>query len=467
MYKKVSIPGIRILVLIVIFLQQLCLAQTIQIKGTVRNELTNKPVPEANIRIYGTKQGTATDKNGNFTLVLDQIPATVVISCVGYDYAKYDILKKSATPVVLLLRPVSYILKEVEISAVGHTALYEDKTFSVLDFELMGDNIVLLVFRNLAKRTGMVLLSRGGDTLAVSDLPELPPEMLCTDFLSNVHYYAKTGMSYQCYYDPERQTLNFLHPVSIDSLEKFVRPYLFRISGRLYFQEMILKGFGTSIAYYSKNGGKRIIKSFLNDKKISEYLDDQAFYYKWNGALGSYVDPSDDIESEERFNFSISQGEGGGYGKNEARAHQFEFYSMIYPLFKLNEDTMALFNFGSDLLEMLDPDGKVISTVTISFHKGSTGINPLAKNDRAENDGWRWGTKIMVDEATHTMYAMFIRSGMIMIRKINPNTGNLGASTIIPFPFPEKIKLYMGEAFFLCKESGTNENWKLLKCIIQ
>jgi len=161
-----SIRNLILPFVLFVLLHQLCLAQSIKIMGTVRNELTNKPVPEANIRIYGTKQGTATDKNGDFTLVLDQIPATVVISCIGYDYAKYDILKKSATPVVLLLRPISYILKEVEISAVSHTVLYEDKTFSVLDFELMGDNVVMLVFRNVAKRAGMVLLTRAGDAFS-------------------------------------------------------------------------------------------------------------------------------------------------------------------------------------------------------------------------------------------------------------------------------------------------------------
>jgi hypothetical protein len=109
----------------------------------------------------------------------------------------------------------------------------------------------------------------------------------------------------------------------------------------------------------------------------------------------------------------------------------------------------------------------LITAVPISFHRGSTGVNPLANNDLAENDGWRWGTRILADGATHEMYAMFLRSGMVMIRKINPKTGNLGNATIIPFPFPEKIKLYKGEAFFLCKESGTSENWRLMKCTIK
>ena len=456
-----------VLSLIFIFTHQFCLAQTIQIKGTVRNELTSQIVPDANIRIYSTRQGTPTDKDGNFTLVLSKLPVTIVVSCIGYERAVYDIIEKSAKPLRIFLRPVTYVLKEVEISPVSHSAVYEDKTYSVLDYEMMDDHVLLLVFRNVAKSAGMVLLSRTGDTLAVSDLPELPPEMLRRDFLSNVHYYAKSGQTYQCYYNPEHQSLDFLHPVSTDSLEKYVMPYLFRISGRLYFQEKVLNGFGTSIAYYSKDGGKRYIRNCLNDKKISEYRDDMLFYLRWNGAIGTYAFPEDDIESEDRFDFSKSLIEGGAYGKNEARAHQFEFFNMIYPLFKHNEDTIAFFNFGSDLLEMLDPDGKVISVAPISFHKGSTGINPLTKSDRAENDGWRWGTKILVDEASHALYTMFLRSGMVMIRRIDLKTGKLGVATIIPFPFPEKIKIYKNEAFFLCKEGGNNENWKLLKCDIR
>ena len=464
---KDAMPAIRILILIFIFLHQCGFAQTIRIKGTVRNELTTKPVAEANIRIFGTTQGTSTDKNGDFALELAELPVSIVISCVGYDRAWYDILKKSNATVELSLRPANYLLPELEVSSSSHSVLYKNKTYSVLDYELMDDNLVLLVFRNVLENSGMLLLTRHGDTLAISDLPELPPELLCKDFLSNVHYYAKTGKAYQCYYNQERESLDFLHPISIDSLEKFVRPYLFRISGRLYFQEKAVNGFGTSIAYYSKDKGKRYIKNCLNDKKLTEYLDDQKFYYRWNSTVGTGIPTIGDNESEGEFNFSVSPTECGAYGENEARAHRFEYFNMIFPLIKLNEDTIAFFNFGSDFLEMFDPDGKAISTVPISFHKESYNCSLPGKQDQPDNSGWRWGTKILEDVATHAMYTIFLKKGMVKIRKIDPGTGNLGAGAIIPFPFPEKIKIYKGEAYFLCKESGNHENWKLVKCTVQ
>jgi hypothetical protein len=124
---KTCMPG---LILVFIFACQFCHAQTIQIKGTVRNELTSQVVPDANIRIYSTSQGTPTDKEGKFTLVLSKLPVTIVVSCIGYERAVYSIVEKSAKPLRILLRPVTYVLKEVEISPVSHSAVYEDKTYS-------------------------------------------------------------------------------------------------------------------------------------------------------------------------------------------------------------------------------------------------------------------------------------------------------------------------------------------------
>ena len=127
MKKTRDMFNIRILILILIFISQISIAQTVQFRGIVLNELTDNPVPGANIRIYGTNLGTSADKNGHFTLVLGRLPATIVISSVGYDQAKYDILKKSADTIEVMLRPLTYELKEVEISSASYSALFKNR----------------------------------------------------------------------------------------------------------------------------------------------------------------------------------------------------------------------------------------------------------------------------------------------------------------------------------------------------
>ena len=51
---------------------------------------------------------------------------------------------------------------------------------------------------------------------------------------------------------------------------------------------------------------------------------------------------------------------------------------------------------------------------------------------------------------------------MYRLNRIDLETGKLKAGTILPFPFPEKIEIYDGEAFFI--NQGVNENRKLVKC---
>ncbi|MCX6280903.1 MAG: carboxypeptidase-like regulatory domain-containing protein [Bacteroidetes bacterium] len=453
------------LVILFLLLQQFGLAQGTEFRGIIINELNSKPVPEANIRVSGTNKGTFTDKKGQFSLSISKLPSRIIISCIGYENSGYTIREVSGKQVELHIRPVIYNLKEVEISSVKHAVVYQDRSYSVLDYELMDDNLLLIVFRNILKQSEIVLLTRNGDTLSVIDPPGLPPDKLYEDFLSNVHYYSKEALTWQCFYNKENRSLGFLNATPADTLEKHIKPFLFRISGRLYFQEKILDGFGTKIGYYSRNEGKRYIKTCLYENKISEYFDDQNFYREWNRVTGSFnALDSGEIGSPSEFDFSVSETEGGAYGKNEIRAHRFEFYNMIFPLIKIHGDSLAFFNFGNDIIEILDRDGKTKRTVPINFHHEVSVKSRSKKINSLETSGWRWGTKILTDRSDQDVYTTFIKNGMVKICKIDLLTGKPGEETVLPFPFPEKIRIYKGEAYFLYKESGYQENWKLVKC---
>ena len=44
------------------------LAQTKQLKGTVRDNTTGEPLPGVNVLVEGTQNGTSTDMDGNYVL---------------------------------------------------------------------------------------------------------------------------------------------------------------------------------------------------------------------------------------------------------------------------------------------------------------------------------------------------------------------------------------------------------------
>jgi hypothetical protein len=452
-----------ILIILFIFFSFPQYSQSVIFKGTVKDEQTLKPLAEINIKVSGTTQGTSTDNSGSFSIILEKIPVILIFTCIGYENEYYKVIEIPQKPIEFLLRTKSYTLKEININSKNYSFLFKDKDYSVLDYELMDDNVLLLIFRTLLKQSQLVLLSRSGDTLAVSPLPEMPPSQLFKDFLSNIHYFTKSDFAYQCHYNKVSKGIDFLYKTTVDSIQKLVQPFLFKLDGRLYFQERIANNFGTAIGYYEKGSPKKYIRHVINNKKITEYNDDRKFYNSWNAFLGHSNDlDSDDIESELAFDFSVSRIEGGLYGKYEARAHSFEFFNIIFPVIKTVYNNIVFFNFGNDVIELMNKDGKILKTVPISFHKESASkpdtINPVKLFD----SGWRWGNMILVDELNHNIYTTYLNSGMIRINRINLETGKLNPGTVIPFPFPEKIEIYDGEVYFLNK--GLNENWELVKC---
>jgi len=463
MKKNRIMRAVLTLGIFMLFIHCSVFSQTFLFKGIIKDEQTLKPIPEVNIKIAGTTEGTATDKAGRFVLKVDKIPATLEFSCVGYKDERYEITHIPGTRLEFLLSPQSYNLKEINITSNNYSFLFKDKDYSVLDYELMDDNILLLIFRTLLKQSQLVLLNRSGDTLTVSGLPELPASQLFRDFLFNVHYISKTGYAYQCFYNRDAKTLDFLYKTTLDSLRTLFKPFIFIMSGHVYFQERIFKGFGTTFGYIEPRVGKKYIRQVINRKKITEYFDDQAFYNKWNASSGAgNVLDSDDIESDRAFDFSKGDIEEGLYGKNEARAHAFEYFNMIFPVIKTKENTIAFFNFGSDVIELMDKDGKLLKIVPVSFHKETKSTSDTTFPIRLSDSGWRWGSKILVDEFNRNVYTTFLKTGMIRINRIDLETGKLRVGTVLPLPFPEKIEIYDGEAYFLNK--GVNENWKLAKC---
>lgn len=59
-------------------------AQKITITGKVMDELSDEPIPFANIVLNGTTRGTTTDFDGTYTLKTDRVADSLVVSVIGY-----------------------------------------------------------------------------------------------------------------------------------------------------------------------------------------------------------------------------------------------------------------------------------------------------------------------------------------------------------------------------------------------
>ena len=90
-------------------------AQSVTINGNVRNNATQEGVPSVSVTAKGTSAGTLTDAKGNFSLVVDKLPAVLIFSSVNYE--TQEITVSSAEALQISINPVSQLGQEVVVSA--------------------------------------------------------------------------------------------------------------------------------------------------------------------------------------------------------------------------------------------------------------------------------------------------------------------------------------------------------------
>jgi hypothetical protein len=442
--------------------------QGIKVEGIVKDEITLKPIRNVNIIIKGTSEGVFSGEDGRYSLTLKKIPASLTLSCIGYTTVYYDIRKAPAKPLELVLRQSAFTLQEVDISAKRFSFVFKDKNYSILDYEITEDNLLLLIFRYQLKRSELILLTLAGDTVTIVSVPELNPKCLYKDFLDNVYYISTKENAFQCYYNDSLKQLGFIYRTTFDSLIRMVRPFLFTSGDRFYFQEFTLDGFGTNIGYYDTHHHKEYIRNFSGESTRKNYYDDLKFYSQWNShldqtsaQLSGYNPIGNSPAKEGQMQLKLPKIDEFDL---EANNH-FNYRRINAPLVKLGENNMAVFNFTEDKIELMDQEGKVYRSVPISFHKEEDG-NPLASLLSAiiPVAEWKWRGKIHIDEYYRNAYTTFGKNGMVQIRKIDLETGKLTSVYDLPFPFPKKINVYKGDAYFLVKDVGAEfEKWKLVK----
>lgn len=91
----------------------ICLGQ-ITIQGKVV-DTHQQPIPSASLQVVGQTQGVATDFNGNFSLQLESLPASIRVSSIGF--VTQTISFSSVAPLTIVLEEETMSLGEIVVSA--------------------------------------------------------------------------------------------------------------------------------------------------------------------------------------------------------------------------------------------------------------------------------------------------------------------------------------------------------------
>ncbi len=105
-----------VLMLTACLLPYISFAQSVTIRGNVKNSGSKESIPAVSVSIKGTSYGVFTDENGDFSLVISKFPTTLVISSVGYE-PKEVIVSNASSFVQVDLNSTSTLGQEVVVSA--------------------------------------------------------------------------------------------------------------------------------------------------------------------------------------------------------------------------------------------------------------------------------------------------------------------------------------------------------------
>ncbi|MDR1610094.1 MAG: TonB-dependent receptor plug domain-containing protein, partial [Candidatus Symbiothrix sp.] len=111
---------VHFLLLVVIFFPFSAYAQEndVKINGKVLDEKTQEPVIGASVSLAGVKEGTVSDVEGNFSLIVRSLPATISIDYLGYRKQEVDIYEVTE-PVIIQLVESANFLNEIVVVGYG------------------------------------------------------------------------------------------------------------------------------------------------------------------------------------------------------------------------------------------------------------------------------------------------------------------------------------------------------------
>lgn len=90
-------------------------AQKIVISGAVTDERTGKVISQASVGVTGERVGVVTNDEGYFTLKVEEIPPSLVVSHLGYETKRVPLSGNASEALAIRLKPTSIELGEVVV----------------------------------------------------------------------------------------------------------------------------------------------------------------------------------------------------------------------------------------------------------------------------------------------------------------------------------------------------------------
>lgn len=426
----------------------------IEINGSVVDVNSKTPLVNASIKIKDKNLGSISNKLGRFYIRSNRLPVVLEISYVGYETQEYTVEFEPLQPITIQMVPKTELLKGVVITTEKIDTVYKDRHYSVLDYELRSDGIVLLIYRYTLNRSEILFKDyNNNDIASIKTLPGKPLRLF-KDCLDELHLFTK-NKSYQIYFGEEK--LKLYPAVDLTEFVQTMQYCELLHHGKLYYHE---QGYLDLInIYYSidTNNLERLnFHTVLDQDKLDFLAYNPENYALLNSSFGPSLSDLQGLASDGEILSQIRNME------VELRFNQMAYFPAIYaPMFKLG-DSIIIFNHPNSTIEFFNKSDSLIKSTSITYHQTANKdfqnlISSIARINK-------WQEEIYVDQSTKKAYTSFINlNGTKVIKEINLQTGQLIRFIKIPFPYVAKIQFHNGFMYYIYKGWGENQKKKLFR----
>ena len=391
--------------------------------GKVVEQGTKAGIPGVNLSIDGSRIGTVTDKTGAFSFFTDSLPATLIVSHIGFE-SKNILLDATSFSLTLYLDPKITELQEVEIKANAYEAFFKDAHYAVLDYEIDSNLVYLLIYKQYLSKAALICKNLYGDTIATSFSFYFKPDRLFKDCLGILHVLSHDS-GFQVFLQGKQ--LHLIHPVNLKKFDDVLKNCVAATPEVLFFQKVT--NYGQGVEYFGVNR-KTLLKNTIariTDEKKMKMLRRNAEDAQF---LGNKVQP-DGRDDFVTWNY----------------VHKILYRPIKTSLYRIGGYT-CIFNTPDQQMEFYDVMGNF-------SYKLALKINEV-------NEG-RWTADILTDEITDKVYTVFTSNGTYGVYEININNGMLKKRLSLFHLYPQKIRAYNGWIYYLYDVAGDPDNKMLYR----
>lgn len=395
-------------VLAICFLVGKINAQTTSIiEGVIIDAKTNSPLEKVNIFNQTSTLGGFSNLDGTFQVEIKEYPSVIIFSYVGYENFLLKLDQKPTESIIINLQPSSLGLPEIEITAQPKIEKLTNRSFTVKDFLLVDDKILILTFADVFSGNKLILQNWQGELLDELPLKKVKVNSLHQGCLGSIHLLGRSHgyeisilenkILFMVKY-PKKQFTKLIEPC-VESSEDFI--YRQRYTGR----DQIL-----TYQVVSKRE-----KNILTTLRVIDELNLRR--------------SKDDHVLQRQIGIPLTLTWG------QVQAWNSLMYKPLYsPLVNMGEE-LCLFNHTTGYLQFTTFKGKNKRYTPITYHKNK-----------------KWHQQIFFDKKNIKVYTAFNTKKGKTIHRIDLAKGTTEPVLFLECTFVEKMVIEDGYLFYL--ESG-------------